>query len=85
MGAGGLGDNELLALVLGHGTPTMSALELATALLAGGTGARGLLRLTEVELCQVRGVGPARAAQVLAALELGRRTVMPEVDERRQG
>ncbi len=47
-------------------------------------GARGLLRLTEVELCQVRGIGPARAAQVLAALELGRRTVMPDVDERRQ-
>jgi len=62
----------------------MSALELATALLAGGGGARGLLRLTEVELCQVRGVGPARAAQVLAALELGRRTVMPDADERRQ-
>ena len=84
VGAGGLGDNELLALVLGHGTPAMSALELAAALLAGGGGARGLLRLTEVELCQIPGVGPARAAQVLAALELGRRTVMPDVDQRRQ-
>ncbi len=84
LGAGGLGDNELLALVLGHGTPAMNALELATALLARAGGARGLLRLTEVELRQVDGVGPARAAQVLAALELGRRTVMPEPDERRQ-
>ena len=84
VGAGGLGDNELLALVLGHGTPATSALELANALLARAGGARGLLRLTEVELRQVPGVGPARAAQVLAALELGRRTVMPEAAERRQ-
>jgi len=84
VGAGGLGDNELLALVLGQGTPAMSALDLSAVLLARAGGARGLLRLTEVELCQIRGIGPARAAQVLAALELGRRTVMPEVDERRQ-
>lgn len=84
VGAGGLGDNELLALVLGHGTSAMSALDLANVLLAGAGGPRGLLRLTEVELRQIRGVGPARAAQVLAALELGRRTVMPEMTERRQ-
>jgi len=84
VGASGLGDNELLALVLGHGTPQVSALELATALLTRGGGVRGLLRVTEVELCQLAGVGPARAAQVLAALELGRRTVMPDAVERRQ-
>jgi DNA repair protein RadC len=84
VGAGGLGDNELLALVLGHGTPATSALELANTLLARAGGARGLLRLTEVELCQVSGVGPARAAQILAALELGRRTVIPEMAERLQ-
>ena len=84
LGAGALGDNELLALVLGHGTPALSALELATTLLAKAGGARGLLRLTDGELRQVAGVGHARAAQVLAALELGRRTVMPEADERRQ-
>lgn len=84
LGAGGLGDNELLALVLGHGTPAMSALELATAVLARAGGARGLLRVTDVELCQIDGVGPSRAAQILSALELGRRTVMPDADERRQ-
>ena len=84
VGVTGLGDNELLALVLGHGTRLMSALELANALLAGTGGVRDLLRRTEVELRQVRGMGPARAAQVLAALELGRRTVIPDGDERRQ-
>jgi DNA repair protein RadC len=84
VGAGGLGDNELLALVLGHGTPTMSALDLANLLLARCGGARGLLKLTEVELRQVPGIGEARAAQVLASVELGRRTVMPDSDARRQ-
>ena len=55
VGASGLGDNELLALVLGHGTPAMSALELATALLARSGGPRGLLRLTEVEASDPHG------------------------------
>jgi DNA repair protein RadC len=84
VGVGGLGDNELLALVLGHGTPAMSALDLANLLLARCGGARGLLRLTEVDLRQIPGVGAARAAQVLASVELGRRTVIPDGDARRQ-
>jgi DNA repair protein RadC len=84
VGVAGLGDNELLALVLGHGTTATSALGLANVLLARAGGARGLLKLTEVELRQVPGVGPARAAQVLAAIEFGRRTVLPEAAERRQ-
>ncbi len=84
LGPAGLGNNELLALVLGHGTETTGALALANALLARAGGTRGLLRLTEGELRQVPGIGPARAAQVLAALELGRRTVIPETSARQQ-
>ena len=84
LGPAGLGDNELLALVLGQGTAGTGALALANAVLERAGGARGLLRLSEGELRQVGGIGPARAAQVLAALELGRRTVMPEPTARRQ-
>jgi DNA repair protein RadC len=84
VGPAGLGDNELLALVLGHGTSKTGALALADSVLERAGGARGLLRLSEGELRQVAGIGPARAAQVLAALELGRRTVMPEATARRQ-
>jgi DNA repair protein RadC len=84
VGIGGLGDNELLALVLGQGTPSMSALDLANLLLARCGGARGLLKLTEVDLRQIPGIGAARAAQVLASVELGRRTVVPDTDSRRQ-
>ena len=84
LGAAALGDNELLALVLGHGAASSGALDLANALLTHAGGPRGLLRLSEPELRQVHGVGPARAAQVLAAIELGRRTLLPDAPDRRQ-
>lgn len=84
VGAAGLGDNELLALVLGCGARTTSVLDLAAAVLARAGGARGLLRLTEGELRQVAGIGPSRAAQVLAAIELGRRTLVPDGSERQR-
>ena len=74
LGAASLGDNELLAIVLGHGRARSSALDMANALLAGG-GLYGLARVKYGELRQVPGIGAARAAQVLAAIELGRRTL----------
>ena len=73
LGAGALGDNELLAIVLGQGRPRASALDLANAVLADG-GLRGLARARGGDLRRVAGIGAARAAQVLAAIELGRRS-----------
>ncbi|MBA2302419.1 MAG: DNA repair protein RadC [Acidobacteria bacterium] len=73
LGPGALGDNELLAIVLGHGRANVSALDLANAILADG-GLRALLRARPGELLRLPGIGVARAAQVLAAIELGRRS-----------
>jgi len=75
-GAGALGDNELLALVLGEGTAARGALELATELLAACGGPRGLTRAAVAQLRRVAGIGEARAARVLAAVEIGRRTLL---------
>ncbi len=75
LGASALGDNELLAVVLGAGTRRLSALGVADAMLESAGGLHGLLRFTHDELRRVRGVGEARASQVLAAVELGRRTL----------
>src|SRR3954471_20888594 len=75
-GAGALGDNELLAIVLGHGVPNAGALELANAVLAATGGLHGLARATVDELRQVPGIGAARAAQLIAAVESGRRTLL---------
>ncbi len=74
LGAAALGDNELLAIVLGHGRARASALDLANALLVAG-GLSGLVRARHGELRRLPGIGAARAAQVLAAIELGRRTL----------
>lgn len=73
LGPAALGDNELLAIVLGHGRVDASALDLANAILAGG-GLRTLVRARHGELRRLHGIGAARAAQVLAAIELGRRS-----------
>jgi len=73
VGASGLGDNELLAIVIGAGTPEASALALANTVLSTAGGLHGLLRVGREELVNLRGFGQARAAQVLAAIELGRR------------
>lgn len=75
LGAAGLGDNELLALVIGSGSRDADALGLANRLLARAGGLHGLPRIGAGDLCDVPGVGPARAAQILAAVELGRRTL----------
>lgn len=83
-GPGVLGDNELLALVLGHGVSRSSALELANAVLAAVGGLHGLVRATPDELVRVPGIGPARAAQLIAAIEAGRRSLMRARRERPQ-
>lgn len=84
IGVSWLGDNELLALVLGSGSRDGNALELANRLLAQAHGLHGLTRVGLGHLRRVPGVGRARAAQVLAAIELGRRTLVRGVAERPQ-
>ena len=76
LGPSALGDNELLALVLGSGARGRDVLELANGVLEHGRGLHGLTRAAAADLRRIPGVGSARAAQVLAAIELGRRTLM---------
>ena len=76
VGASGLGDNELLAIVLGQGMPRANVLELANSVLAAVGGLHGLVRATVDDLRRVPGIGPARAAQLVAAMEAGRRTLV---------
>jgi len=75
-GAGTLGDNELLAVLIGHGTSGTTALGLANQILALAGGTQGLTRLHRDQLAQLPGIGPAQASRVQAAIELGRRTLL---------
>lgn len=84
LGRGALGDNELLAIVLGSGQPGTSALDLANLVLEETGGVHGLVRARHEALERVPGIGVARAAQVLAAIELGRRTLTRAASERLQ-
>lgn len=72
-----LSDAELMALVIGTGTRTkdgpISAVALGKALTRTFGSLRDLSRREEGELTRVTGVGPAKAAKLLAAFEIGRR------------
>jgi DNA repair protein RadC len=74
-GAAALGDNELVALVIGSGHRRSDALAVANGLLSARGGVHGLSRSAAGDLARLAGIGPARAAQLLAAVELGRRTL----------
>jgi DNA repair protein RadC len=84
LGASSLGDNELMALVLGSGGRGRDVLELANRILERTDGLHGLTRAGVGVLRQISGIGRARAAQVLAAVELGRRTLVRERADRPQ-
>lgn len=68
-----LSDGELLAVLLGSGTREQPVAELARGLLSQWGGLAALLASTPAELARVKGLGPARIARLLAALEIGRR------------
>lgn len=76
-GAARLSDAELLAIVLRTGCRGASALTLARTLLALGIARGGFDRLQAADLRAVEGVGIAKAAALLAALEWGRRQHLP--------
>lgn len=81
-GAAALGDNELLAIVLGSGSRELDALSVANRLLQRAGGLHGLTRSIAADLRQVPGIGHVRATQVLAAVELGRRSLLRGSAER---
>ena len=75
-GAQALGDQELLAILLGKGTPGMDVMTLA-AKLVRIIDEKGL-ELAAKDLSQFPGVGDAKATLILAAIEFARRRIKPE-------
>jgi len=79
-----LADVALVALLLGTGTEGESAESVAVRLLDSTGGIAGLGRLGGHGLSSRRGIGPAKAVRVLAALELGRRAAVRTLHEQRE-
>lgn len=74
-GAETLSDAELLAIFLRTGTRGMPVLALARHLLQEFGGLRNLMTLSPRQLCNIRGLGTAKYAQLQAALEMARRVM----------
>ena len=73
-GIGSLSNVELLGIIIHSGTRDSSALHLAEELLSGcPNGIADLGSMTPEELRVTRGIGPAKASRILAAMELGKR------------
>jgi DNA repair protein RadC len=81
-GANALSNAELLAIILRTGTTQENVLHLAERLLAKYDGLSGLAQASPEALQQIPGLGTAKATQILAALEIGRRTQLDNGEER---
>jgi DNA repair protein RadC len=73
LGAGALSNAELLAILIRVGVPGENAVELGQRLLINLDGLSGIQRAAFEDVCQQKGIGPAKAAQIKAAIELGNR------------
>ena len=81
-GAPALSNAELIAIILRTGQRREGVVALATRLLSSYRGIVGLARVSFSELCNEKGLGEAKAAQLKAALELGRRLSSTQPEER---
>lgn len=71
-GAQALSNAELLAILIGSGTPDETAVDVTRRILDDTSGSlRQLGRLSCGELCTYKGIGPAKAVSIMAACELG--------------
>lgn len=83
-GPGALSNAELLAILLRIGVKGESVVHVAENLLVRFGGLPGIAQANFEELCNVNGVGEAKATQLKAALEIGRRLLLALPQERLQ-
>lgn len=82
LGAAALQNAELVAILLRAGIQGLNAVQLAQKILLEAGGLVGLQRISYEQLRAVKGLGPAKAAQLKAAVELGRRLSIASPEER---
>ncbi len=81
-GTSSLSDAELLAILISSGTRDKSAVDLGRELLKlVNNNLNALGKLSIADLRKIRGIGPARAVIIAAAMELGRRRKLAEIPE----
>ena len=78
-GAGALADAELLALLLRTGYRGVGVMALADKVLTGCKGFAGLLQANPDDLVRIKGLGPAKRAELLAVMEMARRALAQQM------
>lgn len=81
-GPAALADAELIALLLRTGIQGTSVLQLAQQLLDGFGGLQGLLQASAADLKCIKGLGPAKRAEITAVMELARRSLAQQLAQR---
>jgi DNA repair protein RadC len=81
-GGAALSDVELLALLLRTGLPGAGVFELAAQVLQAFGGFAGLLRADAADLQRIKGLGPAKRAEIAAVMEMARRALAQPLRER---
>ena len=81
-GPGALSDAELLALLLRTGLPGKNALQMGQELVDTFGGVAGLLHTGADALKKIKGLGPAKRAEIVAVLELARRALASQLQEK---
>ena len=74
-GVDALSTRELLAILLRTGAKGESVLEVVDRLLVRSKGAAGLEKMSRKELCEIRGISDVKAVELLACIELNKRTL----------
>jgi DNA repair protein RadC len=82
LGPAALADAELIALLLRTGIKGQSVLQLAQHTLDTLGGLSGLLQAQAADLKRIKGLGPAKRAEIAAVMELARRSLTRELSER---
>jgi DNA repair protein RadC len=82
LGPQALSNAELIAILLRVGVPGENAVQVGQRLLQDLGGIHGLHKATFEEVCLQHGIGPAKASQIKAAIELGRRLTAQIPDEK---
>ena len=81
-GPGALSDAELLALLLRSGLPGKNALQMGQELMDTFGGVAGLLHTRAEDLKRIKGLGPAKRAELVAVLELARRALVQQLQDK---
>jgi DNA repair protein RadC len=84
LGASSLSDAQLLAIIIRNGRAGRTAVDLGRELITRFRDFAGIYHAGIKEISQTNGIGPAKAAEIKAAIEIGKRFQLPDLDRKKR-